>query len=240
MEIPVDGNKVEDFEEKVYLPKLLYMRLSRRENAKLFSLAYFMFNFTFLILGALFLDATWRTRNYVIDGIIFWKYFEAHKLGNKEIVYACTVSGILTLFIFAFNAMNYIVIFKHTYLGGLRNRLKFSQYVHLIIQSLFFIYSLVLIIKYQAVITLVPVLFVFCIINVVLCIILFRYLWKILKRETDYMMSLQVMNRHKLEYLHDYQLNHKIKIVNKVRAITNFQGLDQNRGENDNKIHINK
>ena len=56
----------------VYMKKNLYLRLTRRYSAKYFVIYYFFIIVIKLILGILFLNSVYVTRNYIINPDKFW------------------------------------------------------------------------------------------------------------------------------------------------------------------------
>ena len=54
-------------DEIKYVPKNLYLRLSRRKSAKYFIAYYFAVLIIMAILGILFLNSVYLTRHYIIE-----------------------------------------------------------------------------------------------------------------------------------------------------------------------------
>jgi hypothetical protein len=219
--------------QKVFLPKLLFLRLTRREKAGMVGLFYMVFNFSFIVIGALFLDATWNTRSYIINGDEFWDYYSVYNLQDKEIPNNAAFSGMFTLLVGFLNFMNVLVMTLHIYFGGLKIRIQFGNFFHLFFQILLFIYAIIPVGKYKSIIILYPLLLGFAGVNMCLSLFYFLSVRRIVKRETDYMLPLNLLNHHKNEYMEEY-----IQKMNKNSLIANenYNNANLNQQMNINPI----
>lgn len=195
---------IPNLNENLYLPRMLYLRLKHRENIKFFIAFYTVFNIFAIILGALYLDAAGNTKKYISNIIDFWDFYKINTLVRKEIPLMATFSGIFLLCLGVFNLMNMIVIIKHVFIGGLRIRLKILSYLYLIFQIILFAYSIFPIAKYQVIIVLNVILLILAFANLFFCIFFFMLLRRIFRKESRYMLPLNLLYYHKQEYLNDY------------------------------------
>ena len=93
----------------IYLPKNLYLRLTRRYSSKYFVIYYFFIIFIKIILGVLFLNAVYVTRNYLIDPDKFWeKTLKKDKYLSLQSY--CAFTGIFLICSSIFSIMNNALI----------------------------------------------------------------------------------------------------------------------------------
>jgi hypothetical protein len=216
-------------ERPQYIPKLLFLRMTRRAGLKNFSFVVLAFHFAFLILGFIFIDGIWNTRKYISNGNDYWDYFKIQSLSDKEVQYYCTFSGILCLLSSAFNIMNMIVIIVHTFNGGLRARLKFCQWIHFLMQLIIFIYSFIPLIRLQGIISLFPALFAVSVVNEIFAIVLFMLIRRVVRKELDFMLSIELMDVHEKEFREEYIKRNTFNIIEPNNA----------NDEDANKIFVN-
>lgn len=112
--------------EKV-IPQLLKERLENRKKSKLFFIIYIVFNTILAIIGGLYFDCYYYTRNYIFNGDEFWEFYEKKQLDNKAVPLNAMLSGIICILTFCFNLMNLIVIGLYVIFGGVRDRLIFAS-----------------------------------------------------------------------------------------------------------------
>ena len=192
-----------NLDQKDYLPKLLYLRLSRRKNVYYFCIYYFFLCFIFLIFCLLFFNATYVTRNYIINPQKFWeKSFKDPFLLRLQRY--CALLAIYILCSTVFAIMLNIVILLHIVKGGLKRRLQFSNYIFYFSQIVTFIVCLLVLIIFKDLITLIPIIFTFSLFNLFAATIYFMLLRRSLKRENLYLLSLDKMKKHKEEYKEEY------------------------------------
>lgn len=225
----------EQIDPQFYIPRLLYLRITRRNLLKLVSVTLIVANLIFLILGFIFIDAVYTTRKYIIGGNDFWDSFKVRNLGDGEIQYFCAFTGIFTLLTAAFNIMNQGVILKHAHFGGLRIRLAFYQWIHLIINVIMFIYSIIPLAKLTNLVKPFPAYLTLNIINFILSIVFIIFSTKLVRKEIPYMIAMKILLKHRDEYYYDF--------VKKKKAMINEDGHLNSEGreeevEGENKIYI--
>jgi len=197
--------EISKVDSSLYVPKLLMIRLNRRNNLKNFSIFFFLFNLLLLGLGILYIDASSHTRRYISKGDDFWNFVFENKLKSKELVLIFSFTGIFEIFASSFNIMNGLVVMKHIFRGGLKIRLSFSIYTTMIIQIINFGFSFFIIIKYNLIINLNIFLLVLNGIHLLNTLIFFYYTRKIIVKEDDYMLSLNTLLKHKVDYFSEYE-----------------------------------
>lgn len=199
--------ELEKIPEQNYVPKNLYLRLSRRYSAQYFIGYYFIVLLVMIIFGILFLHSVYLTRNYVLDGDKYWKQMEKHNY-YLQVQNFNAFTGIFLICIALFSIMNNISIFLHILRGGLKKRLKYSNYIFFFFQIILFLYSFILLCMFGGLTWLYPVLFVFCFYNLLNSIIFFLLIKRCVRRENDFMLSMNRMETHKGEYLKEYIDSH--------------------------------
>lgn len=203
-------NKIEDIK---FVPKNLYLRLSRRNSAKYFIAYYFGVLALMIIIGILFLNSVYVTRNYITNGDSFWEKTKKSSVLLKLQSF-CAFTGVFMICIGGFSVMNNILVIGHIYAGGLKQRLQYASYVFLIFQIVYFVYSLVVLIIFGALITLYPINFVFSFYNFLNSIIYFLLIRRCTRRENLFMLSIRRMEAHKQEFYQEYlSKNHLREIV---------------------------
>lgn len=196
----------------IYLPKNLYLRLTRRYSSKYFVIYYFFIIFVKIILGVLFLNAVYVTRNYLIDPDKFWeKTLKKDKYLSLQSY--CAFTGIFLICSSIFSIMNNALITSHIYFGGLKRRLQYANYAFLILQVLLFLYSSITLIRFDNIISLFIILFVFSFFNLLTSIILFMLIRRSYRRENPFMLSIRRMEAHVEEYYQDYLSKNNIKQI---------------------------
>ena len=194
----------------ISLKKNEYLRLTRRYSARNFVLYYFFIIIIKLILGILFLNSVYVTRNYIINPDKFWdKTFKNDGLLNLQSY--CAFTGIYLICNSIFSIMNNILITIHIYCGGLKRRLQYANIVFIIFQIVLFIYSLFTLIKFTSLISLFIILFIFSVFNLLTSIIYFILVKRVLRRENLYMLSIRRMESHASEYYQEYLQKEKLK-----------------------------
>ncbi len=208
----MDGKR-EEIDSQLYLPRLLYLRMSRRNNLKGTSIICIFYNFFLLVIGFFLLDGAWTTRSYIGNGDAFWDIFKVKAIGDNEIQMYAAFSGIFAIFLSGFNWMNLGVILYHAHFGGLRIRLAFAHYIYLAMNALMFIWSIVPIAKFVDLITLFPAYLALNIGNLILTIVFIILSTKVVRKELEYMLPFELMRHHKDEYYQEY-LTKKLALIN--------------------------
>ena len=109
--------------------------------------------------------------------------------------------------------MNNALITSHIYFGGLKRRLQYANYAFLILQVLLFLYSSITLIRFDNIISLFIILFVFSFFNLLTSIILFMLIRRSYRRENPFMLSIRRMETHVEEYYQDYLSKNNIKQI---------------------------
>ena len=196
----------------VYMKKNLYLRLTRRYSAKIFVIYYFFIIVIKIILGILFLNAVYVTRNYIINPDKFWdKTFNNDSLLSLQSY--CAFTGIYLICNSIFSIMNNILITIHIYYGGLKRRLQYANIVFIIFQIALFVYSIFTLVKFTNLISLFIILFIFSFFNILTSIIYFMLVKRVLRRENIYMLSIRRMESHALEYYQEYLQKENVKKI---------------------------
>jgi hypothetical protein len=201
-QINLDINKVD---QSLYLPKILINRIKRRNKTKILSIFLFVYNLLLIIIGIIYIDASSNTRNYIGNGDEFWELFDELDLRPKEISLICAFTGMLVAVSSASNIVNGIVILKHIFRGGLKIRLTLCSYASLFLQILNLCFSFFILIKYRLTLFLNIFYFIVTVINLLLTGLMFYFIKKLVKIESDYMLSLDILMKHKLDYFNDYE-----------------------------------
>jgi hypothetical protein len=227
--------KREEIDSQLYLPRLLYLRLNRRERLKGVTITCMVYNFFLLIIGFVFVDCIWDTRSYLgVTGDEFWETHKVNETNDGEVQLISAFTGILTLVSSFYNIMNLSVILYHTHNGGLLIRLKFAQWVYLVLNIIIFGYSIIPIALYSITVILFPIYIALMSINLIICVIFIILSTKVTRKELEYMLPISLMKTHKDEYYQEYltkkkaliNLNHEVEENNKVSS------------DNENKIFI--
>ena len=199
-------------DEIKYVPKNLYLRLSRRKSAKYFIAYYFAVLIIMAILGILFLNSVYLTRHYIINGDKFWEKIQ-NDSNLLRIQSFSAFTGVFLICIAAFSIMNNILVIGHINAGGLKRRLQYANYVFIFFQIILFIYSLVTLIMFTNLIFLYPLLFVFAFYNLLNSIIYFLLIRRCLRRENLFMLSIRRMENHKNEFYQEYLSKNGLKEI---------------------------
>lgn len=202
-------NKIDDIK---FVPKNLYLRLSRRNSAKYFIAYYFGVLALMIILGILFLNSVYLTRNYITDGDTFWEKSKENSVLLKLQPFSA-FTAVFMICIGGFSIMNNTLVISHIYAGGLKRRLQYASYVLIIFQSVYFVYSLVVLIIFRGLITLYPINFVFSFYNLLNSIIYFLLIRRVVRRENLFMLSIRRMEAHKQEFYQEYLAKNNLKEI---------------------------
>ena len=174
--------EIQKIDEIKYVPKNLYLRLSRRKSAKYFIGYYFAVLIIMAIIGVLFLNSVYMTRNYIFNGDKFWEKIQKDS-SLLRVQSFSAFTGVFLCCIAAFSTMNNILVVGHINAGGLKRRLQYANYVFLFFQIVLFIYSTAMLIMFTNLISLYIVLFVFSFYNLLNSIIYFLLIRRCLRRE---------------------------------------------------------
>ena len=210
--------EIQKIDEIKYVPKNLYLRLSRRKSAKYFIGYYFAVLIIMAIIGVLFLNSVYMTRNYIFNGDKFWEKIQKDS-SLLRVQSFSAFTGVFLCCIAAFSTMNNILVIGHINAGGLKRRLQYANYVFLFFQIVLFIYSTAMLIMFTNLISLYIVLFVFSFYNLLNSIIYFLLIRRCLRRENLFMLSIRRMEAHKAEFYQEYLSKNGLKeiIPNKTK-----------------------
>ena len=209
---------IQKIDEIKYVPKNLYLRLYRRKSAKYFIGYYFAVLIIMAIIGVLFLNSVYMTRNYIFNGDKFWEKIQKDS-SLLRVQSFSAFTGVFLCCIAAFSTMNNILVVGHINAGGLKRRLQYANYVFLFFQIVLFIYSTAMLIMFTNLISLYIVLFVFSFYNLLNSIIYFLLIRRCLRRENLFMLSIRRMEAHKAEFYQEYLSKNGLKeiIPNKTK-----------------------
>ena len=193
------------------MKKNLYLRLTRRYSAKYFVIYYFFIIVIKLILGILFLNSVYVTRNYIINPDKFWDKTLKND-GLLSLQSYCAFTGIYLICNSIFSIMNNSLITIHIYYGGLKRRLQYANIVFIIFQIALFVYSVFTLVKFTNLISLFLILFIFSSINLIISTIYFILVLRVILIENeDYMFSISEMKNVSKKQLENLQK--KIKLL---------------------------
>ena len=183
----------------------LVINLTRRYRAKNFVIYYFFIIIIKIIIGILFLNSVYVTRNYIINPDKFWdKTLKNDGLLNLQSY--CAFTGIYLICNSIFLIINNIIITIHIHYGGLKRRLQYANIVFIIFQTFLFIYSTYAFSKFTNLISLFIILFGFSFFNLILSIIYFLLIEIILlKEKNDYILSINEMVNDIKKQLKNYE-----------------------------------
>ena len=204
--------EIQKIDEIKYVPKNLYLRLSRRKSAKYFIGYYFAVLIIMAIIGVLFLNSVYMTRNYIFNGDKFWEKIQKDS-SLLRVQSFSAFTGVFLCCIAAFSTMNNILVVGHINAGGLKRRLQYANYVFLFFQIVLFIYSTAMLIMFTNLISLYIVLFVFSFYNLLNSIIYFLLIRRCLRRENLFMLSIRRMEAHKAEFYQEYLSKNGLKEI---------------------------
>ena len=194
------------------MKKHLREKLLRRYNVKNFVIYYFFIIIIKVILGIVFLNAVYVTRNYIINPDKFWdKTFNNDSLLNLQSY--CGFTGIYLICNSIFLIINNFLITFQIYCGGLKRKLLYANIVFIIFQITLFVYSVFTLVKFTNLISLFIILFIFSFFNILTSIIYFMLVKRVLRRENLYMLSIRRMESHASEYYQEYLQKEKIKDI---------------------------
>ena len=210
--------EIQKIDEIKYVPKNLYLRLSRRKSAKYFIGYYFAVLIIMAIIGVLFLNSVYMTRNYIFNGDKFWEKIQKDS-SLLRVQSFSAFTGVFLCCIAAFSTTNNILVVGHINAGGLKRRLQYANYVFLFFQIVLFIFSTAVLIMFTNLISLYIVLFVFSFYNLLNSIIYFLLIRRCLRRENLFMLSIRRMEAHKAEFYQEYLSKNGLKeiIPNKTK-----------------------
>ena len=194
------------------MKKHLREKLLRRYNVKNFVIYYFFIIIIKVILGIVFLNAVYVTRNYIINPDKFWDKTLKND-GLLSLQSYCAFTGIYLICNSIFSIMNNILITIHIYYGGLKRRLHYANIVFIIFQIALFVYSIFTLVKFTNLISLFIILFIFSFFNILTSIIYFMLVKRVLRRENIYMLSIRRMESHALEYYQEYLQKENVKKI---------------------------
>lgn len=240
--------KEKEIDCQLYIPRLLHLRLTRREILKTICWLNIFINLSLFIFGFIFLDVIWNTRSYVNNGNNFWDSFKVRDLHDNQIQLHCSFASIITIASSFFIEINNIVILYHAHYGGLQMRLKLAQWVNKSLQLVLFIYSIIPVATFKSILIIFPVFFVFSFVGEISSILIFILCGKVIRKELEYMLPLELLYIHKEEYYQEYLTNKKVKFENKNAEIlesaerrltsNNFQNEGEENNKN-NRVFIN-
>jgi hypothetical protein len=234
-----EDKEIKEIDSQLYIPRLLYLRLTRREVLKTMSIISLFTNVAIFILGFIFLDSVYFTRNYIGQGDTFWDKFQVNGFQNNQIQTVCAFTSIYTILTSFLIITNDIVTFYHAHFGGLRKRLVLARWFNKVLQTLMFIYSIIAIAALKSIIVLFPIFIAFCVAGEISSLIIFIVSGKVTRKELDYMLPLQLMQLHKEEYYQDYLKKRKAVInLNNKALLDNESQKDckQPNQDAENKI----
>ena len=193
------------------MKKHLREKLLRRYNVKNFVIYYFFIIIIKVILGIVFLNAVYVTRNYIINPDKFWdKTFNNDSLLNLQSY--CGFTGIYLICNSIFLIINNFLITFQIYCGGLKRRLLYANIVFIIFQITLFVYSVFTLVKFTNLISLFLILFIFSSINLIISTIYFILVLRVILIENeDYMFSISEMKNVSKKQLENLQK--KIKLL---------------------------
>jgi hypothetical protein len=204
-------------EASKYLPKLLNDRLHLRSITTVMLIAYLIINIPLFVLGIFYIDSATKSYKYTIYKIDdFWDNYTSSNLKNKEIQLLATFSGIISITLSAFNIMNSAVMFKHVYKGGLKFRLEVINYLNLILQIIMLGYSVVPIARHPGFNFLNFAILPISAIILAHGAFLFVYLRRVVAIESDYLLSLHILNTHKQEYWAEYLSKNNVREMRRI------------------------
>lgn len=215
------------------IPELLKLRLSSRKYALFAWLLSIILNLFLVILSGFFYDSYNYTRKYIIDGDEFWNIYKTRNLPPKAIPLNCMLSAMILLLTFCFNIMNLTVILLYIIFGGVKDRLKFGNYVNLGMMFCFMVYSIIPIALYSNSLVLYILLVVLGVIKFISSVSLFILVRKIVKIEREKMLPWMVLRLHAKEYNEEY--NNKLKDIigdHQFRPKINNEEYNENNIDN--------
>jgi hypothetical protein len=100
--------------------------------------------------------------------------------------------------------MNLIVIGLHVFFGGLRARVRVCIVINFVSQFFILLIAVLYIARYGAMIVLHPIYFVISAINFLFAIVQSYMLRKMIRKESKYMLPMNLLMFHKSEYLKEF------------------------------------
>jgi hypothetical protein len=224
---------------QLYIPRLLYLRITRRESLKIVTFASFILNLALFAIGFVFLDGVSNTRRYIYNGDHFWDVSRVNNYNDNEVQLFMSVIAIFTILSSFIEIMNNGVIFYHAQYGGLTKRFVLAQWVNKIFQILILILSIIVFIKFTNIIILFPIYLALAAVAEVSSIFVFFFLRKVIRKELIYMLPYETMLQHKEEYYQEFQTKTKAKIDPKNAEFLNndFESKKTAR-DNDDKMFM--
>jgi hypothetical protein len=233
-----EKEKETEIDCQLYIPRLLHLRLTRREILKTLCWLNIFINISLFIFGFIFLDTIWNTRSYIYNGNEFWDSFKVKDLKENQIQLHCSFAAIITISSSFFIEINNIVLLYHAHYGGLKIRIKLAQWTNKILQGVLFIYSIIPVATFNSILIIFPVYFAFSLLAEISSIFIFILCGKVFRKELDYMLPLEVLYKHKEEYYQEYLTKKKVKIENReilesaerrLNSNVNNEQVDNNR-----------
>lgn len=191
-------------DEKLYVPAVLASRIKNRLIQKYFFYANVVFITIYFIFAALYLNAGKYTKEYVSDIGDFWLKVTYSNFKSDEVAYSCNLLGIFTLMMNLFCSMNLIVMGLHIYLGGLRARTRICVIINFTCHLITFLISLAYIARYKAMIVLNPIYFTVSFLNILLATLQSYFLRRMIRKESKYMLPVNLLMFHKQEYCKEF------------------------------------
>lgn len=213
MEININNNinKPNQNPSLKIIPELLNQRLSSRKHALLAWIISITINLLLIILSGFFYDAYNNTRKYIINGDDFWNIYKTRNLPPKAIPINSMLTAMILLLSFCFNIMNLTVILLYIAFGGVKDRLKFGNYVNLGMMFCLMVYSIIPIALYSNSLVLYILLVSLGVIKFMSSVCLFIFVRRIVKVEREKMLPWMVLRLHAKEYNEEY--NSKVREI---------------------------
>jgi hypothetical protein len=224
---------------QLYIPRLLYLRISRREMLKIVIYTSLIINIGLFILGFIFLDGVSNTRRYIYNGDQFWDISRVNNYKDNELQLFMSVIAIFTILASFFEIMNSSVIYYHAQYGGLTKRLVLTQLVNKVFQILILILSIISIIKFTNIIILFPIYLALAAVGEISSIFVFYFLRKVIRKELTYMLPYETMLIHKEEYYQEFLTKTRARIDPKNAELLNNDFENKNTARhNDEKMFM--
>ena len=208
-----DRKEDKEVDSHLYIPRLLYLRMTRRKILRYLSILSFLINSSLFILGFIFLDCVYNTRSYIPNGDYFWDAFQVKNLSSNQIQIYCSFTAVYTILSSFFLNMNNVVIFYHAHFGGLRKRLTLAKWINKLLQAVLFIYSIIPIVVFSNILILFPIYIALNGLAEVISVFIFILCGKVFRKELVHMLPYELMVHHKDEYYQEY-LTKKKAIIN--------------------------
>lgn len=190
------------------VPKSLLQRMYYRQMSLIATCAFIFLSLIFAGVGVLFIISNSNIYHYTAMTITdFWNFHNENGIKAKEVPLMATFSGIFLIGVAVIDIMNFIVILKHLIRGGLKMRLSFFNYIVIIIHVILLGYSLIPFIKHGGMLWLNWAILILGGLGIINASFLFYLLHSLIKVETPYLLSIQMIKKHKNEFIDDYVKN---------------------------------